>query len=82
MFFEVAIRAIAVDNVHGFVYWADNLKNIKQATQDGSNIKVIISDTGKLNVISFANHLCSVINFVFVLLIYVCIGTITISQNS
>ena len=51
--FEVAIRAIGVDNVHGFVYWADNRKNIKQATQDGSNVKVIISDTGKLNVISF-----------------------------
>jgi len=37
--------------VHGFVYWADS-RNIKQARLDGSNTKSIVSDTGKMNVIS------------------------------
>ena len=46
------IRGIDVDDVHGFVYWAADNKNIKQATLNGSIKKVVVSDTGKLNVIS------------------------------
>ena len=38
--------------MHGFVYWAADNKNIKQATLNGSIKKVVVSDTGKLNVIS------------------------------
>ena len=49
--FEVDIRAIEVDDVHGFVYWSDD-RYIKQATLNGSNTKVVISDTGKSNVTS------------------------------
>ena len=46
------IRSIEVDNVHDFVYWAADNKNIKQATLSGSIKKIVVSDTGKLNVAS------------------------------
>ena len=49
--FEVSIQAIEVDYIHGFVYWADS-PYIKQGTLNGSFIRDIISDTGKLNVTS------------------------------
>ena len=48
--FEANIRAVGVDDVHGFVYWADSTK-IKRATQHGSNTKVVISGTGKSKVL-------------------------------
>ena len=46
--FEVDIKAIEVDDVHGFVYWSDN-GYIKQATVNGSKEKVVISGAGKSN---------------------------------
>ena len=47
--FEVYIQAIEVDYTHGFVYWVDP-PYIKQATLNGSFVRDIISDTGKLNI--------------------------------
>jgi len=74
--FDVDIKAIEVDDVHGFVYWsADGY--IKQATLNGSNINVIISDTGK------SINLCYIFLQQFAQCIYfVCTCTVVISQNN
>ena len=45
---EGNIWGIGVDDVHGLIYWNDN-GNIKQATLNGANTKIIIK-AGKSNV--------------------------------
>ena len=49
--FVARMRVSAVDECHDLVYWSDG-GNLKQATLDGVNEKVII-DTGKLSHTSF-----------------------------
>ena len=75
------IRGIDVDDVHGFVYWAADNKNIKQATLNGSIKKVVVSDTGKLNVTSLQIMYVPLRLFeLFIFVVSIC--TIVISQNN
>ena len=75
------IRGIDVDDVHGFVYWAADNKNIKQATLNGSIKKVVVSDTGKLNV-ELQIMFVQLYLFELFALFFVSICSIDISQNN
>ena len=69
MVFEGGLHDIAVDDMNGLVYWKEG-GDIKQATLNGSSIKVV-SKIGKLNVTSL--HITHVI-FVECLNAIICIS--------
>ena len=56
--FEEGIWGLAVDDVGGFLYWAE-YSTIKQASQDGSNTETLLT-TGTLSVIWKLIHWISV----------------------
>ena len=63
------MEAVALDEVHGFVYWSDfNTKKVTRVTFDGTNQTDIYSFNSKLSCVTNQIVLCVIIKHSIVLL--------------
>ena len=68
--------------MHGFVYWSDS-PYIKQATLNGSNTKIVVRGTGKMNVTPLQMFIFNLFDiFCQYLQYFVTLFAIIISQNN